>query len=252
MTRVDVVSPPPLISFVTDRIATGRGPVSGIELGLLVRAGVTHIIDCRDDPRLSLNVAPGRRLWIPALDDCAPKPAEWFDEAVTFARSALADPDARLFVHCELGINRGPSVAYAILRAVEGLSAEGAASAITAARPVAAMAYVADVEHYLAALDQQPGCPLCDAAPITRRYAETDLAWVADCAVCGVPMVVWRHHGTEPTDAEHLDMLDMLDEVAIDRFGDQRWLVDQERRSIPQHWHAHARPLDFTDRKSVV
>ena len=43
-----------------------------------------------------------------------------------------------------------------------------------------------------------PGCELCEAARFTHWYHEDDVCWVADCEVCETPMVVWRHHGTEP------------------------------------------------------
>ena len=45
-------------------------------------------------------------------------------------------------------------------------------------------------------------CELCEAARITEWYHEDDTCWVADCEVCGVPMVVWKHHGNQPPEAE--------------------------------------------------
>lgn len=40
-------------------------------------------------------------------------PDEWFWDGVDFAFEALADPDAQILAHCHMGINRGPSMAFA-------------------------------------------------------------------------------------------------------------------------------------------
>ena len=62
---------------------------------------------------------------------------------------------------------------------------------------------------------------------------------MADCLVCATPMIVWRTHG--------------LPDAEVDGScwgGSARWpptepggyWIDGERRRIPDHWHAHARP----------
>jgi hypothetical protein len=84
-------------------------------------------------------------------------------------------------------------------------------------------------------------CDLCEAARITPWHHEDDVCWVADCEICGVPMVVWQHHGAEPPteDVEH--MLAQLARVADARFGADGWSVDRVMRQIPDHFHAHGR-----------
>ena len=47
-------------------------------------------------------------------------------------------------------------------------------------------------------------CDLCEAARITPWFHEDDVCWIAECEICAVPMVVWRHHGVEPP-PEHLE-----------------------------------------------
>jgi len=47
-----------------------------------------------------------------------------------------------------------------------------------------------------------PDCDLCEAARISEWHHEDDVCWVADCEVCGVPMVVWKHHGPVPPDGD--------------------------------------------------
>lgn len=85
-----------------------------------------------------------------------------------------------------------------------------------------------------------PTCDLCQAARLTCWYHEDTICWVADCEICEVPMVVWRHHGTAPTADEVAQMTAALVETARERFDE--FYVDGQRRNIPDHWHAHARP----------
>lgn len=84
-------------------------------------------------------------------------------------------------------------------------------------------------------------CDLCEAAPITTRYHEDEVCWVADCEICQVPMVVWKEHSPTPPIAAFDHMVARLTEVANARFGDGGWDVDPVMRQIPDHFHAHAR-----------
>jgi len=88
-------------------------------------------------------------------------------------------------------------------------------------------------------------CELCEAAKLTKWYFEDDVCWVADCEVCDTPMVVWRHHGTEPPEADVEHMLAKLGEAATSRFGADGWSYDRVMRQIPDHFHAHARDPDW-------
>ena len=95
-------------------------------------------------------------------------------------------------------------------------------------------------------------CQLCDAEPLTARLHEDDDCWVADCLVCMTPMVVWRPHGLPDADLES-QLLRILGEVAAARYGGEGYYVDPERRKIPDHWHAHARPTGgFFDPRSEL
>ena len=84
-------------------------------------------------------------------------------------------------------------------------------------------------------------CDLCQAAQITPWYHEDDVCWIAECEVCAVPMVVWRVHGTEPSDEDRAHMLEQLGRVATERLGEHR--IDGNIRNIPDHFHVHARPV---------
>jgi hypothetical protein len=86
-------------------------------------------------------------------------------------------------------------------------------------------------------------CELCEAAPITPRYHDDSLCWIADCEACDVPMVVWREHGAEPPTEAVEEMIALLSGVAAARFGVGRFSIDRVMRQIPDHFHAHARKL---------
>jgi hypothetical protein len=84
------------------------------------------------------------------------------------------------------------------------------------------------------------GCQLCAAERVTAWHYEDDDCWVADCLVCATPMIVWRTHGLPDDELEAL-LLARLARVAEARYPHGHW-IDGERRRIPDHWHAHARP----------
>ena len=96
------------------------------------------------------------------------------------------------------------------------------------------------------------GCMLCAAEPLTDRHHEDDDCWVGDCVVCMTPMVVWRTHGLPDADLETA-LLAHLERAAAERYGDDGYYLDGERRRIPDHWHAHARPEGgFFDPRSAL
>ncbi len=88
-------------------------------------------------------------------------------------------------------------------------------------------------------------CDLCEAAPLTKRYFDDELCWIADCEICLVPMVVWRVHSPSPPDDVKKRLLENLTRVANEQFGEGEWKIDDHMRNIPDHYHAHARPPSF-------
>lgn len=84
------------------------------------------------------------------------------------------------------------------------------------------------------------GCELCEAAKLTAWWYEDDVCWVAECESCGVPMVVWNEHAPHPPPALVSHMLERLRAVADER-GPERYWIDATPRTIPDHFHAHAR-----------
>lgn len=140
-------------SFVTERLLVGgdldlydddRAVRQLVEL--VVDGGVTHVVDCRleaDDTDFYAEVADVTYLHH-GMDDAGQRvPAEWFDVAVGFALDALGEPGTKVLTHCHMGINRGPSLGFAILLAL-GWDPVDAIAGIRAARPIANVWYAED------------------------------------------------------------------------------------------------------------
>ncbi len=142
----------PNFDFVTDRLATGgdlhwREDLALVDLDGLVGTGITHIVDCRmewSDEDFVAAHAPGVAYLHAGVDDAGGRQPDWFfDTAVAFALDALAQPGTRVLAHCHMGINRGPSMAFAILLAL-GFDPIEAMDAIRGARSIAAIGYAED------------------------------------------------------------------------------------------------------------
>ncbi len=142
------------LSFVTPQLAVGGDldsydrPRALMQLGELVHLGITHVVDVRSewsDAELFVHSAPEVRYLSHGMDDAGQRvPPEWFEHAVTWVEAAWAqDPDAVVLAHCHMGINRGPSLGFAILLA-QGWDPVEAIAAIRAARPQANVWYAAD------------------------------------------------------------------------------------------------------------
>ncbi len=83
-------------------------------------------------------------------------------------------------------------------------------------------------------------CELCEAARLTEWYHEDDLCWVAECEACFVPMVVWKRHDPNPPEEVRVVLHQRLADTA-DRLLANGYWIDDRLRSIPTHYHAHAR-----------
>lgn len=140
------------VSVVTDRILVGGDldmyddelaarPVNEIE-----GQGVTHIVDCRfeaADDDIWADIPQVNYLHHGMDDGGQTVPGEWFDVGVAFLHEALADPDALVLTHCHMGVNRGPSLGFALLLE-QGWDPVDAMDAIREARPIAYISYAED------------------------------------------------------------------------------------------------------------
>ncbi len=139
--------------FVTDRLALG-GDLSSMfrtgraQLDELVGAGITHIVDLRSewsDELLVRGWAPGVRYWHYGIPDAGQQiDPDWFEILTGWVREALADPDAKVLLHCHMGVNRAPSATLAVLLD-QGMGLREALEAIRDARPIAVIDYADSV-----------------------------------------------------------------------------------------------------------
>jgi dual specificity phosphatase 3 len=142
------------IHFVTPRLAVGGdldirdAGVALLQLEELRELGVTHVVDVRlecSDQRTFAAHCPDTRYLHHGMDDAGQAvPAQWFEHAVRWIEDAWAeDPEAVVLTHCHMGINRGPSLGFAVLLAL-GWDPVEAIATIRAARPQANVWYAAD------------------------------------------------------------------------------------------------------------
>ena len=118
-----------------------------------VDTGITHIVDLREEWSDQSRVAaeqPGiTYVWLGTHDNGGNQEQTWFDLGVEAINDALADPNARIVVHCHMGVNRAPSMAFAALLAL-GYDIEDGLDAIRDARPIAAILYAEDAVAWFA------------------------------------------------------------------------------------------------------
>ena len=143
------------VSKLTDRLWTGGDlpdqvgdAVATIEAWR--ELGIRHIIDNRiewSDEDLVEAVAPEIRYFHNGVDDAGQRmPDEWFDTVTAVANEGL-ELGGGILIHCHMGINRGPSAAYAVLLA-QGWDPVEAIDLIRTARPIAAVGYAEDALNW--------------------------------------------------------------------------------------------------------
>ncbi|HYO19815.1 MAG TPA: hypothetical protein VES02_14250 [Dermatophilaceae bacterium] len=176
------------ISYIADRVWTGGDLPSDLgedvmlaDLVEIQNAGITHILDtrieCSGEEFLRTHAPHLGYLWNGADDVGQVMVDDWFDAGVGFALAALADPDAQVLAHCHMGINRGPTMAFAILLAT-GLDPITVLNAIRRARPMAVIHYADD------ALDwwhRRADTPI----PVVRMRRAQMAAWHGRDPFCG-------------------------------------------------------------------
>jgi dual specificity phosphatase 3 len=154
------------LNFITSRLATAADLADDTRRALAdlahwQRLGITHVVDNRaewTDEDFVAEYAPTIKYLDNGVDDAGQHmPDVWFDDGVSFIQDALTDPAAKVLVHCHMGINRGPSLAYAALLA-EGWDPVDAIAQIRRVRPIAAVGYAEDALawHQRRSLTPQP------------------------------------------------------------------------------------------------
>jgi hypothetical protein len=167
----------PQISLCGDLHENSRRAAA--QLDEWVASGVTHILDVRseftDGPWVAKRAPQLVYHWVGTDDHGGAQGPEWFDAGVKLALESLQDPAAHLVVHCHMGINRGPSMALALLLA-QGRDVIEALDAIRAARPLAAVIYAPDAVAWWHARRGTPGETATDIARVRAWFDRQDIS----------------------------------------------------------------------------
>ncbi len=138
----------PDFDFITPSLATGGLIKDAEEAALIKAAGITHIVNTSSEltteGRLFTDLGI-EYLYNPTADNYQWKDPEWFAKTIAFAVPAIRDGGI-VYAHCLEGVNRGPSSAYAILRAL-GHDGDAAFDLIKTARPRAKVFYANDADR---------------------------------------------------------------------------------------------------------
>jgi hypothetical protein len=134
----NLTSSPPQLAVGGD-LSSIDDALAGQQFAEIVELGITHIVDVRlewSDLDTFAERAPDIGYLHHGMDDAGQAvPAAWFEQAVSWIEAAYAEnPDAVVLTHCHMGINRGPSLGFAVLLA-QGWDPVEAIAAIRAARP---------------------------------------------------------------------------------------------------------------------
>lgn len=143
------------LHFVTPTLAIGGdvelgdADLAGEQLYEIAELGITNIVDCRlecNDASLFAQCLPELSCLHHGMDDAGQRvPGLWFDQAVAWIDAA--GPDAVVLTHCHMGINRGPSLGFAVLLH-QGWDPVEALTAIRNARPQANAWYADDAVRW--------------------------------------------------------------------------------------------------------
>ncbi len=159
-----------MVALTSDDISTWRWKIGEVTDGLFIGGdlpaeetdaqrhlaqwvdqGVTHILDVReewDDAELvATHAGHVGYTHLGTHDDGGEQDPAWFDAGVAAARAATEVDGTGLLIHCHMGINRGPSMAFAVLLD-RGWAPSEALDAIRRARPIAAISYAEDAARW--------------------------------------------------------------------------------------------------------
>ncbi|MDF2627296.1 MAG: Dual specificity phosphatase, catalytic domain [Symbiobacteriaceae bacterium] len=129
-------------NFIDHQIVAGRNPLTERDAAWLHAMGITHRVDLREAkewtaPRFgeeALACLKGPGLWRPAPDGGAPSLAD-LDAVWDYLTQVLADPGARVYIHCRAGQERTGAVLVAYYGRRYGMTYEEAFAAVRARRP---------------------------------------------------------------------------------------------------------------------
>lgn len=216
----------------------------------LKHGGFDYLVLCAEEYQPGPEHFPGVEVhYAPFDDDSRGLDKRQLDIAINAAeQTVLAHQQGkRCLVTCMAGRNRSGIVTALALSALSGMTPAQACERVRAKRGLAALTnpwfrgFLNRVEvKFNNPRARDKPCDLCKAEPITRRYHEDAICWIADCVQCNVPMAVYREHGALPPRQHMEHMIELLKLCA--RPG-QRYVIDDAMETIPDHYHAHLRPV---------
>ncbi|MBO6938233.1 MAG: dual specificity protein phosphatase family protein [Deltaproteobacteria bacterium] len=120
-------------SRISDSITLGRRPKAA-DLDALRSAQITHVISCLPEaqrPKVVFLESEFRCLFLPVHDGIHEDIASGFPDVFRFVESAReGDPEARVLVHCEVGVSRSATLVTALMMKRERLRFFDAFSAV--------------------------------------------------------------------------------------------------------------------------
>ncbi|MGA1035175.1 MAG: dual specificity protein phosphatase family protein [Ilumatobacteraceae bacterium] len=146
--------------------------------------GITHVIDCRaeyNESERMARLAPDLHYtWVGTDDHLGKQDDYWFDAGVRAAFTALSDPKAHVLIHCHMGVNRGPSMGFAIMIAA-GIEPIDALEAIRGSRPIAGIIYADQaIDWWTRSIGEHPSLAEIERERVTRWLDEhqLDAGWI--------------------------------------------------------------------------
>lgn len=109
-----------MIKWVNERLAIGDAIESLYDARKIAAAGITKVLNLRTSQDEVELVQKAGMLYLanPTNGDTAIKPIDFWATSINYFLQSLAEsPACKLLVHCKHGEDRGPSTAYAMLRA---------------------------------------------------------------------------------------------------------------------------------------
>jgi len=133
-------------SKITPTLLLGQKIIDQTFHDSLVTEGVTHVINLWSG--IPEPIWKGPVLTLEQQDDGTPRPLEQTKAGVEYA-SMVEQSKGILYVHCQWGLGRAPSMTYAILRS-RGLSQGNARALINLERPKCVGCW----EHYIPSIEK--------------------------------------------------------------------------------------------------
>ncbi len=138
--------PPFSFDWLDENMAAGRNPLTARDVQSLKDAGISHVLDLREphewsaphfgqDAVNAFENAGITRLHLPVVDTDAPQNSD-FDVAAKWLATTLAEPNAKVYVHCRAGMERTAAIVCAVYAREHGVSFEEALAVLRSNRSI--------------------------------------------------------------------------------------------------------------------